>query len=121
MTEITPEKRQLFEDRIKFKFARFAITVWLLYGIYTLIFAHQMKGILTFVLYFGPGIFVASLASIPTYLLDYVLHIVAAGITTFLREVGGYIFLLFKLLSFAIQCIWIYIVARYFLTLVNNL
>ncbi len=119
MNKITPEKRQLFEDRIKSKFAGFAITVWLLYGVYALIFAHQMKGILTFVLYFGPGIFVASLASIPTYLLDYGLHFVAAVITAFLREVGGYIFLLFKLLSFAIQCIWIYVVAKYFLTLIN--
>jgi hypothetical protein len=121
MTEITPEKKQLFEDRIKSKFARFAITVWIIYGIYALIFTHQIRGILTFMLYFAPGIFVASLASIPTYLLDYGLHSVAAGITTFSREVGGYIFLLFKLLSFAIQSIWIYIVASYFLSLVSNL
>ena len=121
MNEITPEKRQLFEDRIKSKFALFAITVWIIYGIYALIFTQQIKGILTFILYFFPGIFVASFASIPTYLLDYGLHIVAAGITTLLRELGSYIFLLFKLLSFVIQSLWIYIVARYFLSLISNL
>ncbi len=121
MTKITPKTRQLLEDKIKSKFARFAITIWFIYGLYALLFAHQMKGIITFILYFGPGIFIASFAAIPTYLLDYGLHIAAAGITTLFKEVGGFIFLLFKLLSFAIQCIWTYIVAGYFLKMINNI
>jgi hypothetical protein len=111
---ITPDKRRIFEDKIKYKFAARAITIWIIYGIYALIFAHQIKGILTFVLYFFIGIFIASFASIPTYLLDYGLHIAAAAITIVLREVGGYIFLIFKLISFVIQTFWICIVAKYF-------
>jgi hypothetical protein len=120
LSGITPEKRRIFEDKIKTKFATLAITVWIIYGVYALIFERQSRGILAFILYFIIGIFIASFASILTYLLDYGLHFVAAVITTVSRNVGGYIALIIKPISFVIQILWIYMVAKYFLGLISN-
>ena len=120
MNKLAPEKREILEYRIKAKFAGLAITVWIIYGIYALIFLGQIKGIWVCILYFFVGTLIASTASIFSYLLDYALSFLAAVMLPVLGNVDGYKAFIIKIISFAIQIYWIYIVAQYFLKFMNN-
>ncbi|MDZ7338167.1 MAG: hypothetical protein ONB30_06495 [candidate division KSB1 bacterium] len=110
-------------DRLKARFASRGITIWVIYGIYALIVARHIRGILPFVIYFLPGIFVASFASIPPYLLDQAVRWrIVPFISRAFRPVGCLValsFTILKLLVFAIHCFCVCVVARYFLRLIN--
>lgn len=65
--------KTLFEERQKEEEAKFAIVIWLLYGVIGL-FGGKINGLLTLGLYFFVGIFVASLvAGVINYLVQQLL------------------------------------------------
>lgn len=120
MNKLAPEKRQVLDFRIKAKFAGLAVAVWIIYGIWALIFIGQIKGIWLCILYFFVGTFIAITASIFSHFLDHCLSFLAAVMLPVLGNIRGYVALIIKTISFTIQIYWIYIVAQYFINFMNN-
>lgn len=102
------------KDKIKETHSKFAILIWILFGIYAL-FSGRMYGIKTPVIFFSVGLFVASFASILLYLVKLGLAkiFVKAKASDVLVILTGYIFLL-------VDLVWVVYVATIFLSFVSN-
>lgn len=102
-------------DKIKEGHSKFSIFIWSAYGVYALI-AGKLHGIVTLLIYFIAGLFIASFASILTYLLQQ--SIVKVFVKTHASDsftvITSYILLI-------VDAIWIVFVARFFLSLINNI
>ncbi len=94
-------------DRAKSEQSKNSIFVWCIYGVISLVLGH-IHGIIPFLIYFSVGIFIASFASIVTFLLR----------RTFWKIAGsGLGVLLFLIIDIG----WIVFVAYFFLKFINNL
>ncbi len=102
-------------DQIKENHSKFAILIWVVYGVYVL-FTNQLNGIVTLVVYFFGGIFIASFASILIYLLQQ-------GIVKILVKTkpSDVVPILLSYVLLVVEVVWIVFVARLFLPLINNI
>lgn len=101
-------------EGIKSNFSKFAIFVWEAYGVYAL-FTHKMSGLITMVVYFVGGLFIASFASIIPYLVQRVIaqRMTKAHTSDSVASLTSYILL-------AVQVVWVIFIAIIFLGLINN-
>ena len=103
------------KDKAKETTASFAIIIWVTYGAYALI-TDKLNGIIALIIYFAIGIFVASFAAIIPYLLQQAL------VKLFVKlKVSDSIAVFTGLIMIPIQIIWIILVAKYFLSFINNI
>ena len=94
-------------DRAKSEHSKNAIFVWSIYGVISLILGY-IHGIVPFLIYFSVGIFLASFASIVTFLARGTLWKMASS------GIGVLIF-------FILDVGWIVFIGYLFLRIINNL
>lgn len=101
--------------KAKAQHSKSAIFIWIAYGIYA-VFTNKLNGLITLAVYFSVGLFIASYASIVTYLLKSSLAKLFSKIQS-----PDTVVVLFSYILFPIEIIWVVFVATLFLRLINNI
>ena|SRR5205809_631324 len=95
------------EEVKKEEHSKNAIFVWYAFGVYALLFG-KMHGIFPFLIYFPVGIFIASFASIITYIIRPILLKIIPSAD------------LVIIIFFIIDVLWIIFIGNLFLNAINN-